>query len=115
MKEGEERRLEAHSVKRSYRSAARNKKRKKRKNIDRLEPPCRSFKLESSTFKLSDAAGMNVKHCAGGGFKVQRESTAVCLPNGSNVDVTRWCNRLEITSNLPRFSRLYCLEREAGR
>lgn len=62
---------------RSYRSVKDSMEEKK--NIDRIEPPSRSFKLQSSTFKLGDAAGMNPNYCAGGGFKVQREQTTVCL------------------------------------
>lgn len=52
---------------------------KEKKNIDRIKPPSQSFKLQSSTFKLGAAAGMNLNYCAGGGFKVQRELTTVCL------------------------------------
>lgn len=52
---------------------------KQKKNIDRIKPPSQSFKPQSSTFKLGAAAGMNLNYCAGGGFKVQRELTTVCL------------------------------------
>lgn len=55
------------------------KKKKIKKNIDRIKLPSRSFKLQSSTFKLGAAAGMNVNYCAGGGVKVQREPTTVGL------------------------------------